>query len=80
MNMRPGILSGYHVCGDDLGEVLWYPPGSYAVFPYLLQGRLDIPSAPILAYEKFHELLSATCACNRGNLSTVFCTALNWVQ
>ncbi|KAK9909428.1 hypothetical protein WJX75_002152 [Coccomyxa subellipsoidea] len=38
-----GILSGYHVCGDDLGEVLWYPPGHYAVFPYQLQGRADIP-------------------------------------
>ncbi|CAL8461589.1 g1120 [Coccomyxa elongata] len=38
-----GILSGYNVCGDDFGQVLWYPPGMYAVFPYELQGRPDIP-------------------------------------
>ncbi|BDA42069.1 hypothetical protein COCOBI_02-8700 [Coccomyxa sp. Obi] len=38
-----GILSGYSVCVDEFGHVLWYPPGKYAVFLYELRGQPDIP-------------------------------------
>lgn len=28
---------------SDLDDVLWYPNGGYAVYPYLLKGMPDVP-------------------------------------
>lgn len=35
--VRAGILSGMNVDAGHISEVLWYPPGSYAVFPFHLR-------------------------------------------
>jgi hypothetical protein len=43
---RAGILSGMNVDAGHISEVLWYPPGSYAVFPFHL--RNDNGSRPAI--------------------------------